>query len=115
MFAIVETATGIVRAIVISLDGVDMAGRHAVAVPEDYDPIAVSHVLVDGEWQVNGAAAFARLRADRDARLLACDWTQLPDVPEATRTAWLAYRQALRDLPETTTDPFAPTWPQPPE
>jgi hypothetical protein len=33
------------------------------------------------------------------AQLLAvCDWTQLPDVPIATRTAWAAYRQALRDM-----------------
>src|SRR3546814_4774886 len=43
MIAIVETATGTVEAIVESLDGVDMAGRHSIALPEGYDPIAVSH------------------------------------------------------------------------
>src|SRR3546814_14530731 len=42
MIAIVETATGTVEAIVESLDGVDMAGRHSIALPEGYDPIAVS-------------------------------------------------------------------------
>jgi len=56
----------------------------------------------------------ARLRAERDVRLRACDWTQLLDVPDATRRAWRPYRQALRDLPDTTTDPFAPVWPTPP-
>src|SRR3546814_19317504 len=81
MIAIVETATGTVEAIVESLDGVDMAGRHLIALPEGYDPIAVSHVLVDGEWQPNVDAAWARLRAERHATLRACDWTVLPDVP----------------------------------
>jgi len=27
---------------------------------------------------------------------------------------WLAYRQALRDLPAVTSDPFNPTWPEAP-
>lgn len=65
-------------------------------------------------WVRDLAPALAALRAERDARLRACDWTQLPDVPEPTRLAWLTYRQALRDLPETTIDPFAPEWPTPP-
>src|SRR3546814_18818011 len=85
MIAIVETATGTVEAIVESLDGVDMAGRHSIALPEGYDPIAVSHVLVDGEWQPNVDAAWARLRAERPAKLGACDWTVLPDLPDTTR------------------------------
>ena len=46
--------------------------------------------------------AFAALRAERDARLAACDWTVLPDAPvtEEEQAAWKAYRQALRDLPQ---------------
>src|SRR5207244_2583357 len=31
-------------------------------------------------------------RAERNARLAASDWTQLPDVPPATRQAWEPYR-----------------------
>ena len=114
MIAIVETATGEVRAIVQSLNGVDLTGRHSLALPEDYDPIAVSHVLIDGEWTLNSAAAWSRLRAERDDRLRACDWTQLPDVPEVTRETWQPYRQELRDLTETTINPFSPIWPNPP-
>jgi|GEM_PF-5857482 len=54
-----------------------------------------------------------KVRAERDRRLAACDWTQAPDAP-VDRLAWIAYRQALRDLPEATADPRAPAWPDPP-
>lgn len=49
-----------------------------------------------------------RRLSDSDARLLPDRWAALTD---AQRAAWCAYRQALRDLPTTTTDPTAPTWP----
>ena len=54
------------------------------------------------------------VRAERDRRLLASDWTQLPDVPLATKEAWTVYRQALRDI-TLQPDPFSITWPQPPQ
>lgn len=40
-----------------------------------------------------------RAREDRNNLLNETDWTQMPDVPEATKTKWAAYRQELRDLP----------------
>ncbi|MGE5553289.1 MAG: tail fiber assembly protein [Betaproteobacteria bacterium] len=60
--------------------------------------------------------AWAALRAERNARLAACDWTQLPDVPLTVdqKAAWAQYRQKLRDLPADTTDPCNPVWPEPP-
>lgn len=44
----------------------------------------------------------AEIRAQRDALLAACDWTQLADSPLTTdkKTAWATYRQALRNLPD---------------
>jgi hypothetical protein len=42
------------------------------------------------------------MRRERDHRLAACDWTQLPDAP-VDKAAWAAYRQALRDFPATWT------------
>jgi hypothetical protein len=57
------------------------------------------------------APLWAYLRAERDQRLAACDYTQLPDAPEANKAAWATYRQALRDLPEATVDPTNPVWP----
>ncbi len=56
----------------------------------------------------------AEARIQRDGLLTASDWTQLPDVPEETRNAWAAYRQALRDVPRQTGFPALIVWPLPP-
>jgi len=56
----------------------------------------------------------AWIRGERDRRIAETDWTQLPDVPEATRIAWQAYRQELRDIPQNYTDPLSITWPTKP-
>jgi len=50
------------------------------------------------------------VRRKRDGLLMASDWTQLPDVPLATKEAWATYRQALRDITEQA-DPFNIVWP----
>tara|TARA_R110000868_G_scaffold63103_2_gene190254 strand:- start:109 stop:414 length:306 start_codon:yes stop_codon:yes gene_type:complete len=51
------------------------------------------------------------LRAQRDAKLAASDWTQVADAP-VDKAAWATYRQQLRDLPANTADPANPVWPQ---
>jgi hypothetical protein len=65
--------------------------------------------------QINNA--WAMLRAERNARLAACDYSQLPDAPmtQVQKEAWAVYRQALRDLPENTVDPRSPNWPAKPQ
>jgi hypothetical protein len=62
------------------------------------------------------AAAWSVLRAKRNALLASCDWTQMPDnqLDATTHANWELYRQALRALPEQTTDPTQPAWPTPP-
>jgi hypothetical protein len=61
------------------------------------------------------ASRWSDVRADRNARLADCDWTQLADSPLTTeqRAAWATYRQALRDVTEQP-DPYALTWPEAP-
>lgn len=56
------------------------------------------------------------LEAKRErSRLLAeSDWTQLPDVPLATKAAWATYRQALRDITGQPGFPAVVEWPVPP-
>lgn len=54
--------------------------------------------------------AWTTVRFERDRRLLASDWTQLPDVPLTTKEAWAVYRQALRDI-TLQPDPFNIAWP----
>ena len=53
------------------------------------------------------------LRAQRNVKLSACDWTQMPDSPLAAQAKadYADYRQALRDLPANTQDPTNPSWP----
>lgn len=46
--------------------------------------------------------------------LSASDWTQLPDVPLATKSAWVTYRQALRDITEQPGYPVEVIWPSTP-
>ena len=45
-----------------------------------------------------------RLRLQRDELLKASDWTQVADAV-CDKEAWATYRQALRDLPSSVTDP----------
>ena len=57
------------------------------------------------------------LRLERDHRLRVSDWTQLSDaqLSEAQKQQWLAYRQALRDVPTQSGFPWNVTWPTLPE
>jgi len=54
--------------------------------------------------------------AERNQRLTASDWTQMPDTPLTNdqRAAWVSYRQALRAFPETC-DLDDLVWPVAPE
>jgi len=45
-------------------------------------------------------------REQRNLALSQSDWTQLSDINQQTRYAYVGYRQALRDLPDH------PNWPQ---
>jgi hypothetical protein len=56
----------------------------------------------------------SRVREERNAKLTSSDWTQALDIPEATRTTWATYRQALRDVPTQPGFPEDITWPTPP-
>ena len=83
-------------------------------VPEGFTlnaPPSDCHVWDGQAWQADLALQLAALRRERNVRLADTDWTQMPDVnmPDETRQAWRAYRQALRDLTENWT-PETP-WP----
>ena len=58
----------------------------------------------------------AEMRAERDRRLGASDWTMLLDVSlsDQKRTAWVAYRQALRDVTSQPGFPADISWPTSP-
>lgn len=53
------------------------------------------------------------IRVERNRLLYLCDWTQMSDavLSNAAKTAWLTYRQALRDLPSKYTTPETVVFP----
>lgn len=92
----------------------------SAAVPPGYtllEPVDGVYSSWSGEgWTYNTDLKAAHVRADRDQRLTACDWTQLPDCPldETAQAAWATYRQALRDVPDQAGFPQDVTWPKEP-
>ncbi|EAZ2875443.1 hypothetical protein B5W74_21990 [Salmonella enterica] len=59
---------------------------------------------------------WADIRKKRDSLMFETDWTQMPDAPlnDAKKAEFTAYRQALRDIPQTYSDPDAVVWPEKP-
>lgn len=53
------------------------------------------------------------IRDMRDGLLEDSDWMMTTDSPltDEKRTEWQTYRQALRDLPQSNTDPFSIVFP----
>ena len=51
--------------------------------------------------ELDNAEPMRLLREERTRLLVESDWTQFPDVPDSTKTAWQSYRQQLRDLPSS--------------
>jgi hypothetical protein len=61
---------------------------------------------------------FQKIRNQRDNLLKDSDWTQLSDSPmaEGKKNQWKVYRQQLRDLPDTISNPKLPVvWPTQPD
>ena len=62
---------------------------------------------IPDEWR------WERIRIHRNNLLKACDAKMVEDAPW-DKTAWAAYRQSLRDLPTTNTDPSKIVFPAQP-
>jgi hypothetical protein len=85
-------------------------------------------ILVNGVWSQNWVVTqfsaeqiaqkmsekSSNVRNERNAKLAECDWTQVADST-ADKTAWVAYRQELRDVPAQTGFPWDVTWPTAPQ
>jgi hypothetical protein len=54
--------------------------------------------------EVSDELYLARMRYWRDGELARTDWTQIADAP-TDKIAWATYRQSLRDLPSSNSDP----------
>lgn len=70
--------------------------------------------LSAAELEIEKAKAYQWLRAERDTLLRLTDFWALGDSGTMS-SEMTAYRQALRDLPANTPDPFDVTWPTNPD
>lgn len=86
----------------------DTVDPDAKVVNRTWSAVSYSQDQIDAEWTI--------LRNRRNLYLKACDYTQLADAPLTVqeKSDWTAYRQALRDLPQNTANPFDATFPTPP-
>jgi hypothetical protein len=72
--------------------------------------------LTAEEIQAAKDSAMANIRRQRNQLLNACDWTQAVDCTIPKKTEWTTYRQTLRDLPSTITEPRTfSDWPHNPD
>ena len=87
-------------------DGVQLIGR------EWFTKYSVADMDTDAR-AAHDAQQAKSIREDRNARLSACDWTQLADAP-VDDLAWATYRQSLRDVPLQAGFPWDVNWPAKP-
>ena len=68
----------------------------------EFDELPPEQLPTEWVWE--------RLRAQRDQLLTATDFRMVADAPW-DQAPWVTYREALRDLPDATTDPRVAVWP----
>lgn len=66
------------------------------------------------DWQAGANdRLWVEIRAERDEKLRASDWTHISDTPlvAGKKAEWTAYRQSLRDIPQDFPNPGDVVWP----
>jgi len=110
----------------ISLVEWDMYVVTPTPIPSDYTKNITEGIptLIDGNYhqtwnQIDASEAeisyrienqWEEIRVQRNQLLSECDWTQLSDVSNETKTIWTVYRQSLRDI-TSQSNPFNINWP----
>jgi hypothetical protein len=91
-----------------------IANEEPVAIPPKPSQFHVFNFTTK-QWVADTRRATLEALVKRKLLLSGSDWTQLPDVPLTTKTAWAAYRQALRDITTQVGYPTEIIWPTPPQ
>lgn len=89
-------------------------GSQDAYIKPDLTPISESEALALANPPPTPEQLATQIRSERDAKLQACDWTQVADAP-VDQAAWATYRQALRDITDQETFPESVTWPEVPQ
>ena len=89
--------------------------RHHATAKGNIPFTAEEEAIRDAEEAAWAASANDRkaleVRAERNTKLSATDWTQASDVPQAVKDSYVSYRQALRDVPNQSGFPNEIVWP----
>ena len=86
----------------------------SINLTEGYELFSKEFFETEFEKFIN-SKPWVAFRNERDKKLSETDWTQTNDIGLKNEEEWVAYRQALRDLPTDTEDPINPVWPEPPQ
>jgi hypothetical protein len=84
----------------------------------EYVPLTDEELALGEAQAAEADLHFGFIRGERDGRLSACDWTDLPNAPLTApkKAEWQTYRQELRDYPaQSDKVSTLPEWPTPPE
>ena len=78
-----------------------------------WEKIARDALTEEQRTAIVTAQAWKCVRKQRDTLIAETDWVGGSDVPDALKTKWNTYRQALRDI-TSQSDPENITWPTKP-
>jgi len=85
----------------------DQSQGKQIVPDENGYPIAIIPPVIPPTWE--------DIRSKRNFLLKDSDWSAFPDAnPKPSKEAWLTYRKALRDLPQSFEDPSEVVWPEKP-
>tara|TARA_Y100001973_G_C5151826_1_gene308546 strand:- start:126 stop:452 length:327 start_codon:yes stop_codon:yes gene_type:complete len=102
---------------VTTINKIDCGSSHGVIVFSNVRDLKLHFGATDSMiLTAYNSQRWEEVRVERSKLLTDSDWTQGADSPLSTskKTEWQTYRQSLRDLPTTGTDPDSITWPTPP-
>lgn len=114
--AVIDATGKVVNIVVVPDDWTGTVGEWSP--PEDHQAIDAGESGPGYTWDgssftepvTESVDPWISLRKERDRLLSECDWWALSDTPEMT-SEQTNYRQALRDLPASTSNPSSPIWP----
>lgn len=77
---------------------------------------SMDHYWNGSDWVVDLETLEEAVRTERNFKLFACDWTQMPDAPltNEQKATWQVYRQELRDITNNLSVDKEIVWPTPP-
>jgi hypothetical protein len=109
---LIEKATG--QVIAVGVLSINENGAHGSNFMLSGDFLE-THELVAYENIVSDEQKSLEVRAERNTKLTASDWTQGKDIPDNVSSSWAVYRQALRDITSQAGFPWSVQWPTQPE